>query len=127
MLWLIRGSEQRKHYSMLFFSRKRSFGTSVYAQVWSEFISRKSGLLGLLVIIILFLLALFPDWFTAYDPVEQGNLLTDRFIPPGKDHFFGTDKFGRDIFSRVIHGSRTSLLIAVSVVLLSSTIGLLYG
>ena len=62
-----------------------------------------------------------------YDPIQQGDLLTERYLSPSTEHPFGTDKFGRDIFSRVLHGGRISLAIAFSVVLLSITLGLIYG
>ena len=57
----------------------------------------------------------------------QGDLLTSRYLSPSLQHPFGTDKFGRDVFSRVLYGGRISIAIAASVVFLSMSLGLTYG
>ena len=87
----------------------------------------KAVVIGLSGVLLLIIVASFSDWLAPCDPLAQGNLLTERYLAPSWDHPFGTDKFGRDVFSRVLYGGRISLAIAVSVVLLSMTIGLLYG
>lgn len=71
--------------------------------------------------------AVFGSTLSRYDPIEQGNLLKERYLPPSSTHLFGTDKFGRDVFSRVLYGARISLTIAFSVVLFTILIGLFYG
>ncbi len=71
--------------------------------------------------------AIFGDWITMHDPIAHGNLLESRYLSPSLQHLFGTDKFGRDIFARVIYGGRVSLTIAFSVVCLSFSIGIFYG
>lgn len=88
---------------------------------------RKSVLLALNFLLLIFLLTIFSSFFTVYQPDEQGDLISERYLAPSLQHPFGTDKFARDVFSRVLYGGRISLTIGLSVVFLSVTIGILYG
>ncbi len=92
-----------------------------------SFLKHKFALAGFLCIAIITVLSVFSNRVTKYDPDEQGDLLTTRYLAPSAEHLFGTDKFGRDIFSRVLAGGRISLTIAISVATLSLTLGLAYG
>jgi peptide/nickel transport system permease protein len=83
--------------------------------------------LAILFLLVLIVLALFSQYFTFYPPEQQGDLLHDRFLPPSAEHPFGTDKFGRDVYSRVIYGAKVSLGIAFTTLTLALTIGILYG
>lgn len=74
---------------------------------------------------ILVMITLFAPWIEPCNPTKMD--LSQKFIAPCKDFIFGTDHLGRDIFSRIIEGSRVSLVIAVTVVCLSAVIGLLLG
>ena len=78
---------------------------------------------GLLVLLVL--AALFAPVIAPYDPLSQSVLQANR--PPSGSHRIGTDKFGRDILSRVIFGARTSLLIGISAPLLAGASGTLLG
>jgi peptide/nickel transport system permease protein len=100
---------------------------SYSAQTWQSLKYKKAALIGLGIIIVLTIASFMSTIISGYDPNIQGDILLDRYLTPGWDHLFGTDKFGRDIFSRVLYGGRISLTIAISVVFLSSTIGLIYG
>jgi peptide/nickel transport system permease protein len=71
------------------------------------------------------LLALFSPWIATHDPIRVNP--TARLKPPSAEHWFGTDQLGRDVFSRVIYGSRVSLLVGFTVALLSTVIGLSIG
>jgi len=71
------------------------------------------------------LVAIFAPLIAPYSPIEQD--LSKRLIGPGSQHFFGTDHLGRDIFSRVIHGSRTALWIIFLVSVISTAIGTIVG
>lgn len=62
-----------------------------------------------------------------YDPNAQIAPASDRYLPPSSTHWFGTDQFGRDVFSRVLYGGRISLFIAFSVVVFSVLFGTFYG
>ena len=85
--------------------------------------------LGLLIILLVLLASICAPLLTPYDPVK--NDLSQAFQPPGSEHWFGTDNFGRDIFTRMLYAARTDLQIGVfSVItplLLGSLIGLLSG
>jgi peptide/nickel transport system permease protein len=62
---------------------------------------------GLLIVVVLFLMAVFAPWMTDKSPYDQ--MLTERLQPPSAQHWFGTDELGRDIFTRIIYGSRITL------------------
>lgn len=82
-------------------------------------------ILGFSIIIIMALLAIFAPCITSYDPTKM-NIL-DRFQAPSMKHLFGTDEVGRDIFTRVIYGTRISLTTGISVVVTAGFIGALIG
>ncbi|MDW8035106.1 MAG: ABC transporter permease [Candidatus Korarchaeum sp.] len=82
-------------------------------------------ILGLFLTILLISVALLAPYIVKYDPVKQD--LSKRLLPPSLEHLFGTDQLGRDIFSRVIWGSRISLTIAIVVVAISFSLGTLIG
>jgi peptide/nickel transport system permease protein len=87
------------------------------------------GAFGAGFALLLVLMALVPDAFTTSDPNVQ--VLRDRFQGPSSGHFFGTDQLGRDLYSRIIVGARTSIIVGFGVVvvsaLLSTTLGVVSG
>lgn len=76
--------------------------------------------------ILLVLISIFAPFITQGVDPAKGSL-ADAIMPPSAEHIFGTDKMGRDIFTRVIYGSRVSLVAAFSVVILSFVIGMILG
>jgi peptide/nickel transport system permease protein len=80
---------------------------------------------GILLLVSFLLLALFAPALAPKAPVTID--LLHRLSPPGAGHWFGTDELGRDVLSRVIYGARLSLLVAVSVVACSLTLGIVFG
>jgi peptide/nickel transport system permease protein len=80
---------------------------------------------GTAIIVFLLLVAVFAPLLATHDPYEQ--ILTDRLQPPSSPHYFGTDSLGRDIYSRVIYGSRVTLIIAILVAAISAPLGLVIG
>jgi peptide/nickel transport system permease protein len=108
-------------------SNTRITDTSSHFRILSLFWKNKPAIIGLILIIILVFGSVFSFLLAGQDPHVQGDLIEDRFLSPSTDHPFGTDKYGRDVFSRVLYGGRISLFIAVSVVIISMTIGVLYG
>ena len=91
-----------------------------------QFMRNPLALLGSLVIILLVLAAIFAPYVTPSDPLEMD--LINPYQPPGSEgHIFGTDNFGRDIFTRLVYGSRISLLIGIVVVSIASVIGTVLG
>lgn len=83
------------------------------------------GILAWAIVIVLAAFALFPSLIAPYDPVilDIGN----RLKGPSLLHLFGTDEGGRDIFSRVVHGTRYSLGVAVAIVFAAALFGVIYG
>ena len=80
---------------------------------------------GFLIFAGLVAVALFADFIAPYSPYAVD--LSTKFLPPSVAHLFGTDELGRDIFSRVVHGSRISLVVGAIVVSTASTIGVFVG
>ncbi|NUA42449.1 putative D,D-dipeptide transport system permease protein DdpC [Dickeya solani] len=74
---------------------------------------------------LLTLLALFAPWLAPFDPYSQNVM--HRLQPPGADHWLGTDGFGRDLFSRVIYGTRPALTMVALILVITIPIGLLIG
>jgi len=81
--------------------------------------------LGSLIIFLLLCMALLAPWIASQSPNEMN--LEGRLSAPSSEHLFGTDENGSDVFSKVTYGSRVSLLVAASVVLISSLVGLIVG
>ena len=82
-------------------------------------------MVGAILLCLIFLLGIFAPLIAPYNPryVKPG----DRLQSPNSVHLFGTDRYGRDIFSRVLYGARLSLLTGISIALLSATTGVLIG
>ena len=80
---------------------------------------------GTSIIVFLLLVAAVAPLLATHDPYEQ--ILPDRLLPPSVQHYFGTDSLGRDIYSRVVHGSRVTLTIAFLVAAISTPLGLVIG
>lgn len=91
-----------------------------------SFVQRKPmGAMGAFIIIVMVLMALLADVIAPYDAYE---LRIDRqFVEPGSEFWFGTDEYGRDLFTRVLYGSRTSLLVGFLAVALGTTTGSVLG
>ncbi|MEO9651364.1 MAG: ABC transporter permease [Roseobacter sp.] len=84
-----------------------------------------SGAIGVAIVLLLIFCALFADMMAPYNPTKMGA--GGRFLPPGGAHLLGTDEFGRDMFSRILFGSRITLLIGAVAVGISLTIGMSVG
>ncbi|WP_117194354.1 ABC transporter permease [Rhizobium terrae] len=99
------------------------------ASEWSKFLrrflKRKTVAAGLVVIVIFVALAVFAPWIAPYSPSKLS--IVNRLKPPSEIYWFGTDEFGRDVFSRTIYAGRLSLLVGAAVVALSAAIGVTLG
>lgn len=85
-------------------------------QILRELLHRPRAAFGLMVIAVMVIAALLAPWIMPHDPFEQsfdGLTLSGAPLPPNGQFWFGTDLLGRDLFSRLILGTRTSLLIGV--------------
>lgn len=97
-------------------------------RTWLGFRSNWLAMVGLGIVLALVLVAVFADVIAPYDPVIGGDLRTERFLRPMTDgHLMGTDDLSRDIFSRIVHGSRLTLMVVVLVAVIATPIGLLVG
>ena len=88
-------------------------------------LQRKIALAGFVFIALLLIAAVFAPWIAHFPP--QAINPVDRLAPPGSAYWFGTDNFGRDVFSRVVYGARTSLIGGAGVVALATVAGVLIG
>ncbi|MBP1842843.1 peptide/nickel transport system permease protein [Rhizobium petrolearium] len=86
---------------------------------------RKTVAAGVIVLTIFVLLAILAPWIAPYSPSKLS--IVNRLKPPSEIFWFGTDEFGRDVFSRTIYAGRLSLLVGVAVVALSALIGVTLG
>jgi peptide/nickel transport system permease protein len=92
----------------------------------TQFLRRKPlGAIGAAVILLLLLLAAFPSAFTKHDPNRQS--IRNRELSPSGEHWMGTDQLGRDLYTRIVYGARTSVIIGFGIVLLSAGIATLVG
>lgn len=96
---------------------------SQLAELWKNLKKNKMALVGLAIIVIIVLLAIFADQIANYDQVVIKQNLRERLQAPSAKHWLGTDEFGRDIFARLIHGARVSLKVGVVAVGIAIVIG----
>lgn len=102
-------------------------GDSQWAIAGRHFRRNDLAMIGLGMIFVLYLVALLAPFLAPYDPILQENIARTAFLPPSAAHWFGTDRFGRDVFSRVLYGARISLAIGFIAVAISVTLGTLIG
>jgi len=98
--------------------------------IWRRFSRNKTAIVGLVIVFLLIFSAIFADIIAPGDAMNPGYDMQDpenTFQRPSRQHPFGTDNFGRDIFARIIHGSRISLMIGFIVVGISMCIGTILG
>ncbi|MDR9804130.1 ABC transporter permease [Rhizobium hidalgonense] len=98
---------------------------SLWRDAWYRLKRNKLAIFGLIVVLILAFTAIFGPYLTPYDYLSQD--LNARNALPSMSHLFGTDDLGRDVFSRVVFGTRTAFLVAVIVTFFAVLIGLTLG
>ncbi len=113
----------------------REYRDHTFAQranrVLASLVRSRLGLAGLIILILVVLSAVTADLIAPFDPNDQ--TLTDRLIAPfsedayAKGHWLGTDHLGRDILSRMIYGSRVSLIVGLTAVSISTLLGCVLG
>jgi peptide/nickel transport system permease protein len=91
----------------------------------SVFTGRPLPVIGFVIIVLLILVAIFAPFLAPYPPNQMD--IINKLLPPSSQHLLGTDSLGRDTLSRIIYGSRTSLIIGITVMLISSVVGILLG
>jgi peptide/nickel transport system permease protein len=92
---------------------------------WQRVLRTRNLVIGVVMFSILVLIAIFAPVIAPYDPIEQDYSATQQ--PPSLKHLFGTDNFGRDIFSRVIYGTRIDLRVGIISTIPPFIIGILLG
>lgn len=90
-----------------------------------QFLKNRTATGALLFLIVLALAALFAGFLAPYDPTKLN--IVDRLHPPSRAHLFGTDQFGRDIFSRLLYGGRLTVFYAFIAIAIGGGIGILLG
>ena len=113
--WLISDSPE---------SRRQARLGQLYRQ-WLAFKRNPMAVAGLAIIVLLLLIAAFAPLIAPFDPLAQA--LDKRLLPPSATNWFGTDALGRDIFSRIVYGTRITLVIVLLVVVTVGPFGLLIG
>ena len=109
----------------MFKKKKDQTYQSYWSISWNIFKKNKVAMVCLFIVILLCLIALFAPLIAPYDPNKQ--VLTDRLMKPCGQHWFGTDKLGRDVLSRIIYGTQLSLFMGVSIVVIMVSIGTIIG
>lgn len=104
---------------------RKSKKTSQAKEIWRRFRKSKTAMLGLCLLIFVLCIAIFADVITPYESAIAQS--ANRLDSPSTAHIFGTDELGRDLFARIVHGSRYSLLIGISTSVLALVIGGLLG
>jgi len=98
---------------------------SLWIEVWRRLKQNKMAMVGLGVLVLLVFCAVFAPFIAPYDPVQMD--IRHRLESPSSSHWLGTDNFGRDIFSRIIYGSRVSLYVGFIAVGIGAIFGGLIG
>ncbi|HGJ63908.1 TPA: ABC transporter permease [bacterium] len=94
---------------------------SEFRRIIRIFFGRKLAVFGLVIILLLVLTAIFAPFLAPYDPTVMN--MTNTLAHPSREHLLGTDSLGRDVLSRLIYGSRASLLVAIGAIGLATVIG----
>ncbi len=94
------------------------------ASWWQQLRRDKKAVLGLIVLATLLFVAVFADLIAPYDP---NDMAFDMMLEPSTEHVLGTDDLGRDLFARILHGTRISLFVGISTVAISLVLGVLMG
>ncbi|MDD3251594.1 MAG: ABC transporter permease [Lachnospiraceae bacterium] len=102
---------------------ERNKKRSMAAEIWQRLCRNKMAMLGLAILVLLILAAIFADVIADYDTKVVAQNISERLKGPSAAHWFGTDEFGRDIFARIVHGSRVSLVVGLVSVSVSMIVG----
>jgi len=105
--------------------KRKNILLRVLSGVWQFSQQKPLGAFSAFILITMILVAIFAPWLTPHDPLLQN--LRERLQPPSLNHLAGTDQFGRDIFSRLIIGTQTAMLIGITATVFGKTTGVLIG
>jgi peptide/nickel transport system permease protein len=92
-----------------------------------RFAGNQLAVAALGIIAVLYVVAILAPWLAPYDPSVIFDVAQTRYLPPSATHLFGTDEFGRDVFSRALYGARISLSVGLLAMLFAISVGTTYG
>ncbi|MBW1695894.1 MAG: ABC transporter permease [Deltaproteobacteria bacterium] len=92
---------------------------------WRNFKRHKLGIIGALIVVFLILIALFGNFISPYDPLEMHT--EDALKGPCAKYWLGTDRFGRDQLSRLISGTRVSMIVSFGSIFVAASLGVIIG
>ncbi len=95
-------------------------------EIWRRMKRNRIAMVGLCIFSVILFVTVFADLIVPYGTALKGNV-KERLQPPSEAHWFGTDNYGRDIFARIVHASRRSLVMGVGAVVVGITFGGLLG
>lgn len=98
-----------------------------FAEVVRCMSKNKAAMLGLVIVVIMILTAIFADQIADYEQVAIKQDIANRLQGPSSEHWLGTDELGRDVFARIVHGTRISLYVGAISVIISIGLGGLLG
>ncbi len=90
-------------------------------------IGNRLNLVGLSLVVTFFVLSLIGETIAPHDPYGKGDIINAKLVGPSREHLLGTDELGRDVFSRILAGTRVSLQVAAVVLSISVVVGVLVG
>ena len=93
--------------------------------LWLAFSQNRLAWIGLVLLALIILVAIFAPWLAPYDPLEQNIVV--RLEPPSAEFWLGTDSYGRDVLSRLIYGARISLFVGFVAILIAMVVGTTIG
>ena len=106
----------------------RVVGVSQWDLALRAFSRNRTAVVGLIMLVLLYLVAILTPLITPLDPLAQAeNLVDGRFLGMSEAHLLGTDEYGRDVFTRLLYGARISLTIGLLAMGIAVTIGTLVG
>lgn len=100
---------------------------SRFKQIWFRYKKNKLAMVGLIILLILIFIAIFADFIVDYETDAITQHMDKRFTPPNSESIFGTDQYGRDMFARIIFGTRISLFVGLITISIALTIGSIIG
>jgi peptide/nickel transport system permease protein len=101
--------------------------SGLWSDAWDRFKRNPGAIVGIVLIIIFILAALFAPQLAPFEPNEQAGPLATNPTGPGGEHLLGLDQQGRDVFTRILFGARLSLLVGLVSVAVGLTLGLIFG
>lgn len=96
-------------------------------EIWGRLKTNVGAMIGLAIIVLVFLVAAFSGFVLDYKTQVIGQNIMERLQPPSVQHFLGTDELGRDLFFRILYGTRYSLLVGIGSVAAAMLVGVTLG